>query len=336
MKKIMTGSGYISMDSRKKAVILESEAVSPGDLSWAPVTDLCDTVLYGNTTEAEKWDRIGDAEIVLTNKVVIDEAVFERFPGIRYVGVCATGYNVVDLEAAARRGIPVTNVPAYGTDSVAQHAFGLLLDLASKITMHNASVKAGDWSRVETFCYWKAPIIEISGKTLGIYGFGSIGRTVAKIAESFGMKILVYTAHPEKYTDYANEQLCFTDEETLFRTSDMITLHCPQTEQTTELIRRENIEKMKDGVILINVARGGLVNEQDLIDALKSGKIGGAGLDVIGKEPMRPDHPLLQAPNLLITPHIAWASLEARARLIDIVAANLKGWMDGAPQNVVN
>ncbi len=324
------------MDTRRKAVILEAAAVSPGDLSWEPVTDLCDTVIYDNTTETQKWDRIGDAEIVLTNKVIIDEKVFEKFPGIHYVGVCATGYNVVDLEAAARRGIPVTNVPAYSTDSVAQHTFALLLDLASKVSMHDASVKAGDWSRVETFCYWKAPIIEIYGKTLGIYGFGNIGRTVAKIAKSFGLRILVHTEHPEKYQEYADAQLQFTDEESLFRQSDFITLHCPQTERTTKLIRRENIEKMKRGVILLNLARGGLVDEQDLIEALESGKIGGAGLDVIESEPMRADHPLLQAPNLLITPHIAWATLEARARLIDTVGANLRAWMNGTPQNVVN
>ena len=321
---------------KKKAVILEASAVSPGDLSWAPVTEFCDTVLYDNTTESEKWDRIGDAELVLTNKVMIDEAVFARFPNIRYVGVCATGYNVVDLEAASARGITVTNVPAYSTDSVAQHTFALLLDLTSKISMHNGSVHNGDWTREQTFCYWKAPIIEIHGKTLGIYGFGNIGRTVAGIAKSFGMNVLVHTAHPEQYTDYADDRLCFTDADTLFRTADFITLHCPLTEETTGLICRETIEKMKDGAILINVARGGLVNEKDLVEALHSGKVGGAGLDVIGKEPMEEDSLLPGTPNLIITPHIAWASMEARTRLIDVIGANVRAWLDGKPQNVVN
>lgn len=324
------------MREKKKAVILEAAAVSPGDLSWAPVTALCDTVLFDNTTEEEKWDRIRDAELVLTNKVIIDEAVLAQFPSIKYIGVCATGYNVVDLDAAAKRGIPVTNVPAYSTDSVAQHTFALLLDLASKITMHAQSVKNGDWTRVNTFCYWNAPIIEIHGKTLGIYGFGHIGKEVAAIAKCFGMRVLVYTAHPEKYRSYEDSRLQFTDADTLFRNSDFITLHCPQTKETTGLICSETIEKMKQGVILINVARGGLVNEQDLAGALKSGRIGGAGLDVIGHEPMQPDHPLLEAPNLLITPHIAWATIEARTRLIETVGANIRAWMEGAPQNVVN
>ncbi|MBR2189170.1 MAG: D-2-hydroxyacid dehydrogenase [Eubacterium sp.] len=322
--------------TKKKAVNLEASAVNPGDLSWDPVTAVCLVRSYDNTVEEEKWDRIQDAEIVLTNKVIIDEAVFERFPQIRYVGVCATGYNVVDLKAARERGITVTNVPAYSTDSVAQHTFALLLDLCSKVTLHDESVRAGDWSRVQTFCYWKAPVIEIAGKTIGIYGYGNIGRTVARIAKSFGMQVLVYTAHPEKYLDHADGQLTFTDEETLFRQSDFITFHCPLTPETDRLVRKENIARMRDGVILINVARGGLVCEADLAEALRSGKVGGAGLDVVAEEPMPADSPLAGVPNLIITPHIAWASSEARTRLINIVAENIRGWLEGKPQNVVN
>ena len=320
----------------KKAVILEAAAVNPGDLSWDPVAELCDLRMYDNTTEETKWERFQDAEIVLTNKVVIDASVFERFPSIRYVGVCATGYNVVDLDAAAARGITVTNVPAYSTDSVAQHAFALLLDLAGKITMHDESVRDGDWVRSETFCYWKAPVIELAGKTIGIYGFGRIGRTTARIAKSFGMKVLVFTEHPDKYRDYEDDSLQFTDEDTLFRTAHVISFHCPLTEDTREIVCRDTISRMRDGVMLINVARGGLVCEKDLAEALKSGKVAGAGLDVVSEEPMRADNPLIGAPNLIITPHIAWASKEARERLIGTVANNLKGWLEGKPVNVVN
>lgn len=320
----------------KKAVILEADAVNPGDLSWDPVKSVCDLTIYDQTDEQTKWDRIGDAQIVLTNKVIIDEAVFSRFPSIRYVGVCATGYNVVDVEAARRRGIVVTNVPSYSTGSVAQHTFALMLDLLSKITLHDESVKAGDWIRSKSFCYWNAPVDDIEGKVLGICGFGNIGRRVSEIAQAFGMKVIVYTRHPANYLSFVGPSLRFGDLGSLLSFSDIVTLHCPLTDDTKEMIRKETIDRMKDGAYLINVARGGLVNEQDLADALKSGKLAGAGIDVVSAEPMRKDNPLLQAPNILITPHIAWASRESRKCLIDRIASNIGAWVSGVPQNVVS
>jgi glycerate dehydrogenase len=320
----------------KKAVILEADAVNPGDLSWEPVESVCDLTIYDQTDEQTKWDHIGGAEIVLTNKVIIDEEVFRRFPSIRYVGVCATGYNVVDLDAARRRGIVVTNVPSYSTASVAQHTFALMLDLLSKISLHDASVKAGDWTRSKSFCYWKAPVDDIEGKVLGICGFGSIGRRVSEIAQAFGMKVIVYTQHPGNYLSFVGPSLRFADLTSMLSFSDIVSLHCPLTDDTKELIRRETIRRMKDGAYLINVARGGLVNEQDLADALGSGKLAGAGVDVVSDEPMKADSPLLSAPNILITPHIAWASRASRKCLIDRIASNIGAWVSGAPQNVVS
>lgn len=320
----------------KKAVILEADSINPGDLSWEPVESVCDLTVYGQTDEQSKWDRIKDSEIVLTNKILIDEEVFRRFPSIRYVGVCATGYNVVDLEAAKRRGIVVTNVPSYSTASVAQHTFALMLDLLSKITLHDRSVKDGGWIRSNSFCYWEAPVDDIEGKVLGICGFGNIGRRVAKIAQAFGMKVIVYTQHPANYISYVGSSLRFADLSSMLSFSDIVTLHCPLTDDTRELIRKKTIDRMKDGAYLINVARGGLVNEQDLADALKSGKLAGAGIDVVSSEPMQPDNPLLTAPNILITPHIAWASRASRKCLIDRIASNVAAWVSGVPQNVVS
>ena len=320
-----------------RAVILEGNAVNPGDISWSPVTDLCETTVFPNTTEADKWEHLADADFVLSNKVVLDEAVFARFPRIRYVGVCATGYNVIDLEAARRHGVTVTNVPAYSTESVVQHTFALLLEIASKVAPHAESVRRGDWTRSPTFCYWLSAPMELSGRTFGVYGFGSIGRGVARVAQAFGMRVLACTLHPERYeADYASPTLRFVDEETLLRESDVLSLHCPLTPATRGFIRAENIARMKDGAILINVARGPVVEERDLADALRSGKLAGAGLDVVAEEPMRADSPLLGAPNLVVTPHIAWASIEARTRLVATIANNLRAYLDGAPQNVVS
>ncbi|MEE1113449.1 MAG: D-2-hydroxyacid dehydrogenase [Eubacterium sp.] len=319
-----------------RAVILEAHAVNPGDVSWDPVTSLIPTDIYENTTEDEKWNRIKGHELVLTNKVKIDEEVFSRFPEIRYVGVCATGYNVVDLEAAKRRGIIVTNIPAYSTDSVVQCTWALILELTSHVAMHAESVRRGDWIKSPTFCYWLTAPTELSGKTIGIYGFGNIGRGVAKVAEAFGMQVLVHTAHPEKYEAAASSAIHFVDEEELFRSSDILTFHCPLTEETNGLVNQQTISRMKDGVILINVSRGPIINEADLAVALKSKKISGAGLDVISVEPMLPDNPLINAPNLIITPHIAWASVEARTRLIAIAADNIRAFLNGDALNRVN
>ena len=321
-----------------KAVYLEEGAVNQGDISLAPITSLMDTTVYANTTEEDKYEHIGDAEIVYSNKVIFDEETFQRCPKLKYIGVCATGYNVIDLEAARRHGVTVTNVPAYSTESVAQHTWGLILYIAGQLGLHNDSVHRGDWVRSETFCYWCAPVTELFGKTIGIAGFGNIGRRVAEIAKAIGMRVLVHTAHPEKYegTGGAAEGVTFVELDRIWAESDIISLHCPMKEETREMIRRETIEKMKDGVIIINVSRGGLVNEADLAEALTSGKVSAAAADVVSSEPMKEDNPLLTAPNMIITPHIAWASVEARERLIQTVAENVKAYLLGEAVNVVS
>ena len=322
-----------------KAVYLEEGAVNTGDISLEPITSQIETLVYKNTTENDKYEHIGDAEVVFTNKVIFDEELFSRCPNIKYVGVCATGYNVVDLEAARRHGVTVTNVPAYSTESVAQLTWGFILECTSKISVHNTSVHDGDWTRSETFCYWLRPVTEIAGKTIGIVGYGNIGQRVAEIAEAFRMNVLVTTAHPEKYEKELSgdrkKNIRFVSRDELFEYSDIITLHAPMTEDTDRIICKSNIDKMKDGVIIINVSRGGLVDEHDLAQALISGKVAAAACDVVSVEPMKKDNPLLGAPNMTITPHIAWASLEARQRLIQTIADNLSAYMAGNPVNVV-
>ena len=334
---VLTGRAGEKWKERKvKAVILEGSSVNPGDISWEPVTGLCDTVVYENTSDAEKWERIGDCEIVIINKVHMTKEVFERFPWIRYVGVCATGYNVVDVDAAREHGVVVTNIPAYSTESVMQFTWAYILGLASRIQLHNESVKNGDWIRSTNFCYWKESPTELAGKTLGVYGYGNIGRKVARAAEVFGMKALVHTLHPEKYTDDQNDNLRFVTQDQLFENSDVITIHCPLTPATTGIINGESISGMKDGVIIVNLSRGPVVNETDLAEALRSGKVAAFGADVISEEPMKADNPLCTAPNCYLTPHIAWATREARERLVDIAAANLKAFLEGKPINVVS
>ena len=316
-----------------KAVLLEADAVNHNDLSWEPLTKLIDTKIYANTTEQDKYEHIGDADILFVNKIKIDEEVFEKCPNIRYIGVCATGYNVIDIEAAKRHNVTVTNVPAYSTDSVAQLAWGLILESVCHISKHNESVHKGDWTRSEIFCYWLAPVGELAGKTIGVVGYGNIGRRVCEIAKAFNMKVLVSTAHPEKYNDDSVE---FVDTDTLFAGADIISLHCPQTKETEKIINKANIDKMKDGVVIINVSRGGLVNEDDLAAALTGGKVAAAGVDVVSVEPMQEDNPLLKAPNITITPHMGWASVDARKRLVDIVANNFKAFTEGRTENVVS
>lgn len=341
-----------------KAVLLEADAVNPGDLSWEPITSLVETTIYNNTTEEDKYQHIGDADIVFLNKVKMDEEMFERCPNIRYIGVCATGYNVIDMEAARRHGVTVTNVPAYSTESVAQLTWGLILESVCHISLHNDSVHRGDWIKSDVFCYWLAPVTELFGKTLGVVGYGNIGRRVCEIARAFNMNVLVHTAHPEKYIDEKNmpggdaETGCFKEEhlhiddgvrkihfvdiDTLLAQSDILSLHCPLTSETEGIINKSNIDKMKDGVIIINVSRGGLVVEKDLAEALIDGKVSAAGVDVVAVEPMKEDNPLLKAPNITITPHMAWASLDARKRLVDVVAGNFKAFLEGRKENGVD
>jgi len=318
---------------KMKGVFLEEKAINRGDISFKEISDELDLTFYDNTTEDNKYEHIGDAEVVFDNKVIMDGELFDKCPNIKYVGVCATGYNVIDLAAARKRNITVTNVPSYSTDSVVQLTWALILEQVCNLEIHNNSVKNGDWIKSDIFSYWLEPITELSGKTLGIIGYGNIGRKVAKIAECFGMNVLVNTMHPEKYD---NQLIDFVDKDELFAKSDIITLHCPLTEDTMEIIRKENIDKMKDKVRIVNVSRGGLVNEADLTDALNSGKILSAGIDVVLKEPMDKDNPLLNAKNITITPHMAWASVDARRRLVTEIAENFKAYLNNEKRNVVS
>ncbi len=318
---------------KMKGVLLEAAAINKGDISWEELSKQLDLTIYENTTEENKFEHIGDAEIIFDNKVIIDEEVFEKCPNIKYVGVCATGYNVVDLNAARKRDITVTNVPSYSTDSVVQLTWALILEQTCNLQLHNESVKNRDWINSEIFCYWIKPVTELADKTLGIIGYGNIGRKVAAIAKSFGMNILVNTEHPEKYI---MDNIDFVDKDEIFTKSDIISLHCPLTEDTKELIRKENIEKMKTGVRIVNVSRGGLVNENDLANALNNGKILSAGVDVVATEPMCEDNPLLNAKNIIITPHIGWASIDARKRLVNEISENFKAFTNNEKRNVVN
>lgn len=322
-----------------KIVVLDGYVLNPGDISWAGFEEIGEVTVYDRSEPETVVERIGDAEIILTNKTVIDRGVIEKCHGLKYIGVNATGYNVVDVAAAKEAGIVVTNVPEYGTDAVAQFTFALMLELCNKVGLHSRSVASGDWIRTKDFSYNLAPLIDIRGKTLGIIGFGSIGSRVAQIAMAFGMNVLVNsrTEKPLPETPYiSGSTISWADRETVLAEADIITLHCPLFPETARLINRESIAMMKDGAMLINTARGGLIAEQDLADALNSGKLAGAALDVVDKEPMAADNPLISAKNVIITPHIAWASVEARERLMGIAVENLKAYLAGNPCNVVN
>ena len=316
-----------------KAVYLEEGAVNKGDISLKPITDIVETTVYYNTTEEDKIEHIGDAEAVFSNKVIFDEDTFMKCPNLKYIGVCATGYNVIDLEAAKRHGVTVTNVPAYSTDAVAQLTWGFIIECVNHISLHNESVHNGDWCKSEIFCYWLNKVTELNGKNIGIVGYGNIGQKVAKIAVAFGMNVLVFTPHPDKYKEECNIEFVTLD--TLFEKSDIISLHCPLNENTKKMISEKNISKMKDGVIIINVSRGGLIDEEDLANALKSGKVSMAAADVVSEEPIKENNHLLSAPNMFLTPHIGWASVEARERLIKVVADNFTAYLNGEEKNVL-
>ena len=308
-------------------VILDGYTENPGDLSWDGFAALGNLTVYEHTPTNEIVSRIGDAEIVITNKTPITGKTFAACPQIGYVGVLATGYNVVDVEAARQRGIVVTNVPTYGTMAVAQHTFALLLELCHHVGVHNAAVQQGRWTNGRDFCFWDAPLTELSGKTLGVIGYGRIGQVVANIARAFGMQVLACSAH-------GGEGQVSLDE--VIAQSDVISLHCPLTKENEKFINRETIARMKDGVMIINTARGQLIDEDALREALISGKVSGAAVDVASVEPIRAENPLLGLKNCIITPHIAWASRDARLRLIQIVADNLQAFLNGRPQNVVS
>lgn len=318
-----------------KIVILDGYAANPGDLSWDGIGAQGDLTVYDYTPNEPSAliQRIGDAEAIFINKEVINAAIMDACPQLKLIGVLATGYNVVDTAAARERGIVVCNIPAYSTPSVAQFTFALLLELTCHVGHHDRAVKEGRWCTNRDFCFWDMPIMELEGKTMGIIGFGNIGRAVGRIARSLGMKVLAAGSRPCPEGQAIGT---YVDYDTLFAHSDVISLHCPLFPETKGLICAENIAKMKDGVLILNTARGPLVDQQDLADALSSGKVAGAGLDVVETEPMLPDNPLLNAPHCIITPHIAWASREARGRLMDIAVENLRCYIAGTPQNVVN
>ena len=319
-----------------KIVVLDGYTENPGDLSWGRLEELGEFIVYDRsslTDEDEAIARIGEAEIVNTNKTPITKRVLDSCPSIRYIGVLATGYNVVDYVYAAKKGIPVTNVPGYGTDTVAQFTFALLLEICHHVAHHSEAVHAGRWEQSPDFCFCDYPQIELAGKTMGIIGFGRIGQKVGTIAKAFGMKVLAHSPH-----EYESGKAIgtYVNLDTLLAESDVISLHCPLFPETEGIINQATIAKMKDGVILLNNGRGPLVVEQDLADALNSGKIQAAAVDVVSAEPIKGDNPLLTAKNCFITPHIAWATKEARQRIMDRAVNNVKAFLSGAPANVVN
>lgn len=317
-----------------KIVVLDGYTLNPGDLTWEGLEKLGELKVYDRTPEDRIIERISDAEIVFTNKTPLTRETFSKLPGIRYIGVLATGYNVVDIEAAAEYGIKVTNIPTYGTTAVAQYVFALLLEMCHHVQEHSDAVKAGEWTRCPDFCFWKYPLVELAGKTMGIIGLGRIGYTTAKIAQAFGLKVLAYDNYPNRDLEEENLQYASLDE--LFAGSDVISLHCPLFDSTKGIINKDSIAKMKDGVLLINTSRGPLIVDEDLAAALDSGKIGGAAVDVVSEEPIEKENPLLKAKNCIITPHIAWAPKESRKRLMDIAVRNLESFLAGNTANAVN
>jgi len=315
-------------------VILDGYTINPGDNPWTPVEALGECTIYDRTPAELVLERAKDAEVILTSKVKLTEAVLEQLPKLRYISLLATGYNNVDVAAAAKRGIPVSNVPAYSTESVVQTAFALLLELTTRVGLHDAAVKNGEWSRCPDHSFWKGSLVELDGLTIGIVGYGTIGRAMARVAAAFGMKVIAHA--PRIPADPGPTPVRFVSLDELFASSDVVSLNCPQTPENTGFVNASLLARMKPSALFINVARGGLVNEADLADALKRGVIAGAGLDVVAVEPMRADNPLLTAANCVFTPHIAWASLAARKRLMGIVAANIAAFQAGAPVNLVN
>ena len=318
-----------------KTVVLDGYTENPGDLSWDWLGSFGEYTVYDRCPEEETEiiRRIGTAEVVITNKVPISAAVIDACPGMKYIAVTATGYNVVDYEYAKRRGIPVSNVPAYGTAAVAQFAIAMLLEICHHIAHHSQAVHEGRWEHAEDWCFWDYPLIELDGKTLGIIGFGRIGQQTGRIAKALGMTVLASGSRP---TESGRAIAEYVEQDELFARADVIALHCPLFPETQGIINKDSIAKMKDGVIIINNSRGGLVVEQDLADALNSGKVAAAGLDVVSTEPIKGDNPLLTAKNCIITPHISWASKEARERIMVCTEKNVRAYVEGSPVNVIN
>ena len=313
-----------------KIVITDGFAVNPGDLSWDIFKQFGQVEIYKDTPNTLAAQRIGDADIAIINKTVIDEQLLQQCPNLKLICVAATGYNVVDCAATKKRGIPVCNVPGYGTAAVAQFTFSLLLELCNRVGHHDLLVHEGEWGQRGGFCFWDTPQTELAGKTMGIIGYGTIGQAVGKIAEAFGMHVLAFNrSHTVKGADYVSL-------EELLQKSDIISLHCPYTPETHQIINSRTIAQMKDGAILLNTARGGVINEADVAKALLSGKLRGAAVDVVSTEPILEDNPLYTAPNCIITPHMAWAPKESRQRIIDSMVQSICSWQAGKPTNVVN
>lgn len=317
-----------------KIVVLDGYTLNPGDISWEGMEAYGDVTVYDRTKAEDVVERIGDAEVVYTNKTPITKETLDACPSVKFIGVLATGYNIVDIEAAKEKGIPVSNIPTYGTAAVSQFAIALLLELCHHIGEHSDAVKAGEWTNNADWCFWKYPLVELAGKTMGIIGFGRIGQDTGRIAQALGMKVLAYDSF--RKPELESETCHYADLDTLLAESDVISLHCPLFPSTEGIINKDSIAKMKDGVMIINDSRGPLIVEQDLRDALDSGKVAGAALDVVSTEPIQMDNPLIGAKNVILTPHIAWAPKESRQRLMDIAVDNLKAYVDGAVQNVVN
>lgn len=316
-----------------KIVVMDGKGVNPGDMSWKQIQQFGELIVYERTASEEIIDHVGDAEIVLTNKTVFDEDTIAKLKNVKYIGVLATGYNVVDLKAASKRGIVVTNIPAYSTDSVAQMTFAHILNVTNHVDHYARASRDGEWSRCPDFCYWDKPLVELAGKTIGIIGLGNIGMKVANIALNFGMNVIAYTSkEPKEIPNGINKASI----DNILSDSDIISLHCPLTMQTRELINKDSIAKMKRSVIVVNTGRGPLVNEEDVANALHNGLIGAYCADVMCSEPPSADNPLFVEQNAYITPHVAWASKEARIRLMDIAEKNIHSFLSGKPINVVN
>lgn len=318
-----------------KLVILDAYAENPGDLSWDWLENVVEEYeIYDITPPDKVIERSIDADILVTNKTVLTADILSQLPKLRFISTLATGYNVIDTVYAAQRGIPVSNIPAYSTDGVAQLVFALILEIVNNVALHNDSVKNGDWCRSEHFCYWKTPIAELANKTLGIIGFGKIGSAVAQIANAFGMNVIAYSPNTRSYIGYGKVDFVSLDE--VIANSDIISLHCPLTDSTNGLVNKDFLSRMKKTAILINTSRGPVINETDLKAALDDGTIAAAGVDVLSVEPAKEDNPLLTCKNCIITPHIAWASFEARSRLMSIFRSNVEAFVAGKPINVVN
>ena len=313
--------------------ILDGFTANPGDLDWEVIRSLGPCSIYDRTGSSEEVVvRALDAEIVLTNKTVLSADTIQKLPNLRMIGVLATGVNVVDLEAARARSIPVCNVPAYSTPGVAQAVFALLLELTNRTGLHNETVHAGRWSACDDFCYWEGNLVELAGQTLGIIGYGRIGAAVGRIGQAFGMHVLAYRRHSQRVNE---DGVRYAHCEEIFRESDVVSLHCPLTKETEKMVNASRLSLMKSTAYLINTARGGLINEDDLASSLNANQLAGAGLDVLSTEPPLPSNPLLTAQNCIITPHIAWATRSARERLLQITASNIMAFLAGSPQNVV-